>query len=103
MEDEQCHPLRYVDKNIIDNLIVKKVPDDFDMVNLSRLLNRYNNFPGEPEIQNDLRKVLSFWEISKQDLFLKTQEIWAKGFRPPNSTKDLIGSGFDTSNEDIKS
>ena len=103
MEDEQCHPLREVDKNIIDKLIVKKIPDDFDMVNLSRLLNRYNNFPGEIEIQKDLEKLLSFWKISKKDLFIKTQHIWSNGFRPPNSTKDLVGSGFDTSNEDIKS
>jgi len=37
-------------------------------------------------------------QITKNELFLKTKNIWSKSFRPSNTNKDLVGSGFDTSN-----
>ncbi len=86
------------DKNIIDSLITKKTPQDLDYINLARLINRYNNFPGEIEIKNDIEKILNFWKITKNELFSKTKNIWSKSFRPSNTNKDLVGSGFDTSN-----
>ena len=98
MSNEQTHPLRATDKNIIDSLITKEKPEDVDFVNLARLINRYANFPGEPELKNDLEKILKFWKISKNILFSKTINIWLNGFRPSNTNKDLVGSGFDTSN-----
>ena len=98
MEEEQIHPLHDKDKEIIDNLIVKKIPDEFDLVNLARLFNRYNTFPGEKDLKNDLEKILKFWKMSKDILFSNTRNIWSKDFRPQNTTKDLIGSGFDASN-----
>ena len=98
MSNEQTHPLRETDKNIIDSLITQKNPKDIDFINLARLINRYTNFPGEIEIKNDIDKILKFWKITKIGLFLKTKNIWSKGFRPSNSNKDLVGSGFDTSN-----
>ena len=98
MSNEQTHPLHSIDKNIIDSLITNKKPEDIDFINLARLINRYNNFPGENEIKNDIEKILKFWRISKNELFSKTKKIWSKSFRPSNTTKDLVGSGFDTSN-----
>ena len=98
MSNEQTHPLHATDKNIIDSLIAKEEPDDLDYINLARLINRYANFPGEIEIKNDIEKILKFWKITKIDLFSKTKLIWSKTFRPSNSNKDLVGSGFDTSN-----
>ncbi len=98
MSNEQTHPLHVTDKNIIDSLIIKEKPEDLDLINLARLLNRYTNFPGESEIKNDLEKILKFWEINKDELFSKTKDIWSKSFRPTNTNKDLVGSGFDTSN-----
>ena len=98
MSSEQTHPLHAIDKNIIDSLITKKRPEDLDFINLARLINRYQNFPGEIEIKNDIEKILKFWKISKTELFLKTKDIWSKNFRPSNTNKDLVGSGFDTSN-----
>ena len=98
MGNEQTHPLHATDKNIIDSLIVKEKPEDLDFINLARLINRYNNFPGEIEIKNDMEKILKFWKITKNDLFTKTKTIWSKSFRPSNTNKDLVGSGFDTSN-----
>ena len=98
MSNEQTHPLRVTDKNIIDSLITKEKPENIDFVNLARLINRYTNFPGEIEIKNDIEKILNFWKISKNELFSITKNIWSKSFRPSNSNKDLVGSGFDTSN-----
>ena len=98
MSNEQTHPLHSTDKNIIDSLITKERPEDLDFINLARLINRYTSFPGEIEIKNDIEKTLNFWKISKDELFSKTKEIWLKSFRPSNTNKDLVGSGFDTSN-----
>ena len=98
MSNEQTHPLHAKDKIIIDSLIVKKEPEDLDLVNLARLINRYANFPGEFEIKNDIEKILKFWRMTKNELFSKTKNIWSKSFRPSNTNKDLVGSGFDTSN-----
>ncbi len=98
MGTEQTHPLHETDKNIIDSLITKKIPENLDYINLARLINRYNNFPGEIEIKNDIEKILKFWKINKNDLFLKTKNIWSNSFRPSSTNKDLVGSVFDTSN-----
>ena len=98
MSNEQTHPLHSKDKNIIDSLITKEKPEDIDFINLARLINRYSNFPGEIEIKNDIKKILNFWKITKNELYSKTKKIWSESYRPSNTNKDLIGSGFDTSN-----
>ena len=98
MSNEQTHPLHSTDKKIIDSLITKEKPEDIDYINLARLINRYNNFPGETELKNDIEKILKFWKITKNELFSITKDIWSKNFRPINTNKDLVGSGFDTSN-----
>ena len=98
MGNEQTHPLHETDKNIIDSLISKETPEDLDFVNLARLINRYTNFPGEIEIKNDIEKILKFWRINQNELFVKTRNIWTKSFRPASTDKDLVGSGFDASN-----
>jgi len=98
MSNEQTHPLHAIDKEIIDSLITKEKPEDIDFINLARLINRYNGFHGEIEIKNDIEKILKFWKINKSELFSKTKIIWSKSFRPSNTYKDLVGSGFDTSN-----
>ena len=98
MSNEQTHPLHATDRYIIDSLITKEEPEDIDFINLARLINRYINFPGEIEIKQDIEKILKFWKITKNELFSKTKDIWSKSFRPSNPNKDLVGSGFDTSN-----
>ena len=98
MEDEQIHPLHDLDKSIVDSLIVNDKPEDLDFINLARLINRYQNFPGEIELKKDLHKILKFWKISEEELFSKTRIVWSNNFRPSNAPKDLIGSGFDASN-----
>ena len=98
MINQQKHPLHATDKNIVDSLISKERPEDYDFINLARLINRYDDFPGEIEIKDDIKKILKFWNITKDNLFLKTQKLWSNNFRPTSTTKDLVGSGFDTSN-----
>ena len=98
MSNDQTHPLHSTDKNIIDSLITNEKPEDLDFINLARLINRYSNFPGEIEMKKDIEKILKFWKITKNELFSKTKIIWSKSFRPSDTSKDLVGSGFDTSN-----
>ena len=98
MRNEQTHPLHTTDKLIIDSLISKEIPEDYYLINLARLINRYENFPGEIDLKEDIEKTLKFWKITKDNLFLKTKKLWSNNFRPSNTTKDLVGSGFDTSN-----
>ena len=87
-----------IDKNIIDSLITQENPKDLDLINLARLVNRYTNFPGEIEIKNDIERILKFWKITQNELFSESKKIWSKSFRPTNTNRDLVGSGFDTSN-----
>ncbi|MBK17004.1 MAG: hypothetical protein CMK49_03185 [Prochlorococcus sp. SP3034] len=98
MNDDQIHPLHDTDKEIVDSLIVKISPEDFDLINLARLINRYEGFQGEHELKDDLKKILKFWKMSKDELFSKTRKIWKNSFRPSNTSKEMIGSGFDASN-----
>ena len=98
MSNEQTHPLHATDKKIIDKLIIKERPEDFDLINLARLINRYDNFPGEIEMKEDIKKILKFWNLTKDILFSMTKKLWSNNFRPSNTAKDLVGSGFDTSN-----
>ena len=98
MSNGQTHPLHSTDKKIIDSLISKNIPEDFDLINLARLINRYDNFPGEIELKADIDKTLKFWKITKDNLFIKTKKLWSNNFRPSNMNRDLVGSGFDTSN-----
>ena len=37
MSNEQTHPLQATDKRIIDTLVTKETPQDFDLINLARL------------------------------------------------------------------
>ena len=98
MSNAQTHPLHTTDKRILDSLITKDKPEDFDLINLARLINRYDNFPGETEIKEDIKKTLRFWNITQEILFSMTKKLWSNNFRPSNTAKDLVGSGFDTSN-----
>ena len=98
MSNQQTHPLHSTDKRIIDSLISKENPEALDLVNLARLINRYDDFPGETEMKEDIQKTLKFWKLTKDILFSETKKLWSNNFKPSNTTKDLVGSGFDTSN-----
>ncbi|WP_320664553.1 DUF3288 family protein [Prochlorococcus sp. MIT 1223] len=101
MNKEQNHPLYKVDRDNLNRLLAKKLPDQADLVDLGRLLIRYNDFPGAEDIQSDMKRILSLWGLTKGSLESKTKKIWEDGFRPGKNPTEIVGSGFDTSDNVI--
>ena len=95
--DQQNHPLYQTDRDRLNHLLAKKSPDDSDLVDLARLFIRYEGFPGANDLQADLEKVLKLWTMSRETLNIRTKEIWKKGFKMRDQSIDVVGSGFDTS------
>ncbi len=96
MED-QNHPLYMVDRDNVNRLLATKNPVEKDFIDIARLLMRYEGFPGANDIQEDMLKTLKLWGLSKEELNSRTKSIWNKGYRPGNDSKEIVGSGFDTS------
>ncbi len=96
MED-QNHPLYLVDRDHVNRLLAKETPGEKDLIDIARLLIRYEGFPGANDIKMDMLKTLKFWGISKEELNSRTKKIWRAGFRPGNDSEEIVGSGFDTS------
>ena len=97
MSQDQNHPLYLTDRDHLDRLSSKSVPSSSDLVDLARLLIRYDDFPGAEDIKLDLDKLLRIWNLNRKTLNEQTRKIWKEGFDPSRSTNDSIGSGFDTS------
>ena len=97
--EEQSHPLYKIDREHVDRLLSKHSPTAEDLVDLARLLIRYEGFLGAADLQRDMNKTLKLWGFPRESLNKKVQEIWSKGFRPGQSSEDSVGSGFDTSDE----
>ncbi len=95
----QNHPLYLVDREHLDRLLATEIPGDQDLIDIARLLMRYEGFPGADDIKMDMLKTLKFWGISKQELNARTKKIWSNGFRPGNDSEENVGSGFDTSDK----
>ena len=93
----QNHPLYRIDRDNIDRLLAKHSPEDSDLVDLARLLNRYDGFPGASDLQADMMKTLNHWSLSRETLNTRVREIWEGGYRPGRQEDEVIGSGFDTS------
>lgn len=96
-EPSQNHPLYLFDRDQIDRLLAKEDPQDADLIDLARLIIRYDNFPGAEDLQNDMQRILSFWSITRDDLNKKVRRMWINGFRPGPVFESQVGSGFDTS------
>lgn len=97
--DSQAHPLYALDRDRIDRLLATEVPDDDHLVDLARLLIRYQGFPGARDLQDDLLKTLRLWGLEREELHRRTRLIWASGHRPGAQPQDqAVGSGFDTAN-----
>ncbi len=97
----QNHPLYLVDRDHVNLLLAKESPSDQDLIDIARLLRRYEGFPGAKDIQMDMIKTLKFWGLSQDDLNERTKRIWSKGFRPGNNSEEIVGSGFDTSDNSV--
>ncbi len=96
---DQKHPLYALDRGHIDRMLSKELPSSEDLIDLARLLNRYEGFSGVKDLQMDLVKILKLWGLTREELNLQTQEIWANGYRPGQKIEEGLGSGFDTSED----
>ncbi len=94
---DQNHPLYSNDRDQIDRLLSKQTPEDSDLIELSRLIIRYEDFPGARDLQEDMSKILKLWGLTRNSLNEKARAIWAGGYRPGGQSDRDVGSGFDTS------
>tara|TARA_B100000700_G_C14331204_1_gene528287 strand:+ start:79 stop:390 length:312 start_codon:yes stop_codon:yes gene_type:complete len=98
MNDAQNHPLYSIDRENIDRLCGVSSPVPADFVELARLLIRYKGFTGAEDLNSDMDKILTKWNLNPEELNEITRKIWTDGFRPSSSSSaDNLGSGFDTS------
>ena len=73
---EQNHPLYSVDRDHIDGLLAKDLPEDGDIVDLARLFLRYEGFPGASDLKNDMNKTLKLWSFTRETLNVRARKIW---------------------------
>ncbi|MEB3105642.1 MAG: DUF3288 family protein [Cyanobacteriota bacterium] len=102
-EQQQAHPLHALDRDVVDRLLAVVTPADEHLVDLARLLMRYQGFPGASDLQDDLAKLLRLWGLDCDQLHARTRAIWAAGYRPAPaaaSAAEAVGSGFDTADQD---
>jgi hypothetical protein len=77
-QQDQIHPREKIDREVVNNLLQKEA-DDYSLVELARLLIRYNNFPGARDIQISLKTVLQQWGLTEEELYAQTRTIHATG------------------------
>ena len=94
--EEQNHPLYSNDREIVNRLLSREHPNNADLVDLSRLLIRYEGFPGAHDLHADMSKILRLWKINREELNSKVREVWRDGYKPGSQTEEAVGSGFDT-------
>ncbi len=103
MDQVQNHPLYPTDREHIDRLSAINPPQDIDLVDLARLIIRYEEFQGADDLKVDMKKIMKKWNLNREELEIKTREIWKNGFRPISSPiTESLGSGFDTSDSNSK-
>ncbi|MFM7734087.1 MAG: DUF3288 family protein [Cyanobium sp.] len=94
---EQNHPLHAIDRQTVDGLLAVEAPADQHLVDAARLLNRYDGFPGAPDLRDDLERVLRLWKLDRGALQARTRALWSAGYRPGAAQPgEAVGSGFDT-------
>ena len=96
---EQSHPLHALDREVVNALLAAESPSDAQLVDLARLLMRYQGFPGARDLQDDLERLLRLWGLDRQALHSRTRAIWAAGFRPGQASEEAVGSSFDTADQ----
>lgn len=75
---EQQHPQYKADRDVVNQLLAGEATD-YNLVELARLVIRYEGFPGARDIQNDLKKALNRWQLTEETLFAKTRSIHQQG------------------------
>ncbi len=66
------------------------------LTTVASMYSRYADYPGSPDIKEDLDKMCKAWNLSRDELNAKTRAIWASGWRPGRDDQaDEVGSGAD--------
>ena len=98
MNEAQNHPLYSTDRENLDRLCSIDSPTPNHLVELARLIIRYQDFQGAVDLNSDMEKLLKKCNINREKLEALTRKLWSEGFRPTShSSPDNVGSGFDTS------
>lgn len=74
---DQIHPRAHKD-HVVVNSLLQAPPNDYNLAELARLLIRYQGFPGAREIQQNLQQVLTNWQLTEEQLFIRTRTIHQK-------------------------
>ena len=75
---DQQHPQYKDDRQLVNQLLLGEA-SDYHLAELARLIIRYDGFPGARDIQNDLQKALTRWQLTEAELFAKTRVIHQRG------------------------
>jgi hypothetical protein len=70
----QQHPQWAGDRRIVDSLLNGE-PTPYNLAELARLRIRYQGFPGAQDIQRDLDRLLTQWQLTEDDLFAQTRQL----------------------------
>ncbi|TYQ30035.1 DUF3288 family protein [Pseudanabaena sp. UWO310] len=76
---DQRHPQYTKDRQIVNELLAQSRQSNRDYADLARLIVRYKGFVGARDIQTDLLKILNNWQLTEEELFVKTRAIHAVG------------------------
>ncbi|WP_055074848.1 DUF3288 family protein [Pseudanabaena sp. 'Roaring Creek'] len=76
---DQRHPQYTKDRQIVNELLAQSRQSNRDYADLGRLIVRYKGFVGARDIQTDLLKILNNWQLTEEELFVKTRAIHAVG------------------------
>jgi Protein of unknown function (DUF3288) len=71
----QRHPQENIDRAIVNQLLESDPKEAMALAELARLLIRYRGFPGAAEIQANLERLLTKWQLTEEELFAKTREL----------------------------
>jgi hypothetical protein len=74
----QRHPQENIDRAIVNQLLESDPKEPMALAELARLLIRYRGFPGAAEIQANLDRLLTKWQLTEDELFAKTRELHSK-------------------------
>ncbi len=103
--EAQNHPLYPVDREHLNRLLSKNIPNNDDFILLARLLIRYEDFPGAKDLKMDMVKTLENWGLSREELNKTTKRLWSKGdatdATPQAASDEIVGSGFDASDNSV--
>lgn len=84
-----------IDLDQLHRLSLIKDPGTIELVDLARLLLRYQGSPAAAAHNQRIDQQLLSWGLNQEQLFEKTRAIWSSGYRPAVAAAEGVGSGAD--------